>query len=256
MIRKDRGCSGNQNPSGSWNGRAGRAAIVLNVVAGAGEQAAEDALLADYLIRVRRAARRLPRGRREWVIGRAGDRIAMALDADDDDSSKVAAILTRLGEPQQLVESLDGHIPGNEARWADYLAVLLLVIGGIAFPPGWVGGAVLLWASPRWQLRERLIGTLIWPGGLACFWILVSRPIIAGTSGFVWHAYTPLVPQNSAPLVSRTNDMPTGLFWVVLGVLVVVQAVVGIWLLRRARGPELSYPWDSATAPGGATDPS
>src|ERR1700745_3845598 len=99
--------------------------IVPDVGAGSGERVDEDALLADYLIRVRRAARRLPRGRREWVIGRAGDRIAMALDADHAAAPDVTAILTRLGAPQLLVQSVDGHVPGDEARWADYLAVLL-----------------------------------------------------------------------------------------------------------------------------------
>ncbi|MGN6677247.1 MAG: hypothetical protein ACTHKL_05630 [Streptosporangiaceae bacterium] len=219
--------------------------------AGAGGRAAEDALLADYLIRVRRAARRLPRARREWVIGRAGDRIAMALDADDDDTPGVMVVLTRLGEPQQLVQSLDGHIPGDEARWADYLAVLLLVIGGIAFPPGWVGGAVLLWASPRWRLSERLIGTLIWPGGLTGFWLLAIKSGMARTFGLTHAVFPALVPRVS---MSLATYRPNALFWLTLAVLVVVQAGVGIWLLRRARGPELSYPWDSVTAPGDETD--
>jgi hypothetical protein len=228
--------------------------IVPDVGAGSGGRVDEDALLADYLIRVRRAARRLPRGRREWVIGRAGDRIAMALDADHAAAPDVTAILTRLGEPQLLVQSVDGHVPGDEARWADYLAVLLLVIGGIAFLPIWIGGAVLLWASPRWQLRERLIGTLIWPGGLAGFWFLVTRSTLAGSFGSGWYAYSPLAPRLSAPLTNRIGYGPNSLFWLILGALMVVQSVVGIWLLRRARGPELRNPWDSVTAPADGTN--
>ncbi len=219
-----------------------------------GERTDEDALLADYLIRVRRAARRLPRGRREWVIGRAGDRIAIALDADQADAPDVSAILTRLGEPQELVQSLDGHVPGDEARWADYLAVLLLVIGGIAFLPVWVGGAVLLWASPRWRLRERVIGTLLWPGGLAGFWFLVTRSTLAGSFGWGWYASSPLMSRVSAPLTTRVDYAPHAIFWLILAVLIVVQAVAGIWLLRQARGPELRNPWDSVTAPGDGTD--
>jgi hypothetical protein len=230
------------------------AGIVANVGAGSGARADEDALLADYLIRVRRAARRLPRGRREWVIGRAGDRIAIALDADHADAPDMAAILTRLGEPQQLVQSVDGHVPGDEARWPEYLAVLLLVIGGIAFLPVWVGGAVLLWASPRWQLRERLIGTLIWPGGLAGFWFLVTRSTLAGSFGSGWYAYSPLAPRLSSPLTTGIGYRPNSLFWLILVALMAVQAVVGSWLLRRARGPELRNPWDSVTVPSDGTD--
>jgi len=225
--------------------------IVQDVDVAGGARADEDALLADYLIRVRRAARRLPRGRREWVIGRAGDRIAIALDADEADAPDVATILTRLGEPQELVQSVDGHVPGDEARWADYLAVLLLVIGGIVVLPAWVGGAVLLWASPRWQLRERLIGTLIWPGGLAGFWFLALRPSFARTFGLNRAVFPALVPQLS---MSLTSYRPSALFWFTLAALIVAQAVVGIWLLRQARGPELRTPWGSLTAPDGETD--
>ncbi|MDR2984740.1 MAG: hypothetical protein LBV34_07855 [Nocardiopsaceae bacterium] len=206
---------------------------------GSGERAEEDVLLADYLIRVRRAARRLPRARREWVIGRAGDRISVALDADDADAPDVAAILRRLGEPQRLVQSVDGHVPGNEARWADYLAGLLLGIGGIAFLPAWVGGAVLLWASPRWQLRERVIGTLIWPGGLVGFWLLVTRPSIVGTFGLNRATFPALVPRLS---MSMASYRPNALFWLTLAALIVTEAATGIWLLRQARGPELSTP--------------
>jgi hypothetical protein len=219
----------------------------------------EDVLLANYLIRVRRAARRLPRDRREWVIGRAGDRIALALDAADDTGQAdgadvtpdVSAVLLRLGEPTELVQSLDGHVPGDEARWVEYLAVLLLVIGGLAYLPVWAGGAVLLWASPRWQLRERLTGTLIWPGGLAGFWFLATGTSLAPAFGLGWYSFG---PASSAPLASLRSLEPNMLFWLVATVLGVIQAIVGIWLLRQARAPELRYPWESVTGSGAGID--
>jgi hypothetical protein len=110
---------------------------------------------------------------------------------------------------------------------------------------------VLLWASPRWQLRERLIGTLVWPGGLAGFWLLAIRSSMARTFGLTHAVFPALVPRLS---MSLATYRPNALFWLTLAALVVVQAAVGIWLLRRARGPELSYPLDSLTAPGGGTD--
>ena len=182
----------------------------------------------------------------------------MALDAAEDTDvvighhvpPDVSAVLLRLGEPTELVQSLDGHVPGDEARWVEYLAVLLLVIGGLAFLPVWAGGAVLLWASPRWQLRERLTGTLIWPGGLAGFWFLATGTSLASAFGLGWYSFA---PTSSAPLVMSSQE-PNALFWIVAAALGVVQAVVGIWLLRQARGPELRYPWDSVTAPGAGTD--
>jgi hypothetical protein len=228
----------------------------------AGERVDDDAQLANYLIRVRRAARRLPRDRREWVIGRAGDWIAAALDTEDlvagdaedtEDTARddVTAVLTRLGDPRQLVQAMDGHIPGDEARWPDHLAVLLLVIGGLAFLPAWVGGVVLLWASSRWRLKERLIGTLIWPGGLAGFWFLVTGPSVARTFGLGLVSFPALTPRLSLSLASYR---PNALFWLTLAVLTAAEAIVGIWLIRRARSPELLWPWESVRAPGAGTD--
>jgi hypothetical protein len=45
--------------------------------------------------------------------------------------------------------------------------VLLLLLGGFLIGLGWLAGVALLWASPRWDTRDKLLGTLIWPGGLA-----------------------------------------------------------------------------------------
>lgn len=50
----------------------------------------------------------------------------------------------------------------------ELVAVVLLLIGGIVLPVlGWVIGVVLLWASAQWTMRDKLIGTLVVPGGLA-----------------------------------------------------------------------------------------
>jgi hypothetical protein len=47
------------------------------------------------------------------------------------------------------------------------LTIALLLVGGFAFSFGWLVGAVLLWLSDAWTIREKLVGTLVVPGGLA-----------------------------------------------------------------------------------------
>jgi hypothetical protein len=37
----------------------------------------------------------------------------------------------------------------------------------VLLPPVWVVGVVLLWHSRAWTLRDKLVGTLVVPGGLA-----------------------------------------------------------------------------------------
>ena len=45
--------------------------------------------------------------------------------------------------------------------------MILLPLGGFAIGVGWLVGVVLLWSSRLWTTREKLIGTLIVPGGIA-----------------------------------------------------------------------------------------
>lgn len=49
----------------------------------------------------------------------------------------------------------------------EILAILLLLVGGLIAGIGWLAGLILLWTSPRWRVSDKLLGTLIWPGGLA-----------------------------------------------------------------------------------------
>ena len=50
----------------------------------------------------------------------------------------------------------------------EILAVCLLLIGGALVPAiGWLAGVALLWASRAWTIGDKLLGTLVVPGGLA-----------------------------------------------------------------------------------------
>jgi hypothetical protein len=45
-------------------------------------------------------------------------------------------------------------------------------------PLVWVIGVVLLWRSPAWTVRDKLIGTLIVPGGLAFVFYVVINAVL------------------------------------------------------------------------------
>jgi hypothetical protein len=54
----------------------------------------------------------------------------------------------------------------------------LLLLGGIVLPLlGWLVGVFLLWASPVWSPRDKWLGTLVLPGGLAGAVILPLFPV-------------------------------------------------------------------------------
>jgi hypothetical protein len=51
--------------------------------------------------------------------------------------------------------------------WQETVAIVLLLAGGFLWGVGWLVGVVLLWLSDVWTVREKLLGTLVVPGGLA-----------------------------------------------------------------------------------------
>jgi hypothetical protein len=117
------------------------------------------------------------------VITQVGDRLADALEADDggtpdarsDARSDVRAAVARLGEPKDVVLAVDGHVPGTEASWLEYAAVLLVLAGGVLWRAAWLVGLTLLWVSPRWRWPDKLLATLVWPGGLIVANLLAGR---------------------------------------------------------------------------------
>lgn len=113
----------------------------------------------------------------------------------------------------------------------ELVTVLLLTLGSLLFPVlGWLVGAVMLWTSKRWRLGEKLLGTLVWPGGFLPVVYLAMMPArTCVTNGSISRDGT------------VTSEMScTGMALpLVLGIPVLVLAllapvVMGIVLYRRA----------------------
>ncbi|QNE46114.1 hypothetical protein F1C58_03760 [Glaciihabitans sp. INWT7] len=102
----------------------------------------------------------------------------------------------------------------SEKRWYVVVTTVLLEFGGLVVPlAGWVAGIMLLWASPLWTRREKLIATTAPAAvGLVLFGLLA----LVGSDFAVWHALT----------------------LVALGGTIIASIVIGIVLSRRA--------WDRA----------
>ena len=62
------------------------------------------------------------------------------------------------------------HTPNRgktEPGWVEVGALIMLLVGGLVLPViGWVIGIVLLWTSNVWNVRDKVIGTIFFPGGL------------------------------------------------------------------------------------------
>src|SRR5207245_827411 len=125
-----------------------------------------DRMVANYLRRLRWAARGLPRARRRELLNEISGHIAEAREAAPaapDQGRGVRALLARLGDPRDIVREAGGPVLASRPSGLEIAAVILLLIGGFVFLIGWVVGFVLLWTSPRWRWTDKLLGTLVWP---------------------------------------------------------------------------------------------
>jgi hypothetical protein len=126
-----------------------------------------------------------------------------------------------------MTEAGDGTTGrGAVSRWA----LVLLTLGSLVSWVGWVGGVLLLWASDRWTRRDKLLGTLVLPGGLLPAWAFARGPATT--------TCVSLVTGSGASIPRTCDPMPLPLPMMVLAqtVLVlaplVVVAVLG-WRVRR-----------------------
>lgn len=189
-------------------------------------------LAADYLERLRRAGRGLPAGRRRELLAEIEGHLSEAIEPGASDAQALT-VLDRLGEPEAIIAA---EMPPPEeaperrgvAEWA---AIILLPFGGFIFGVGWVVGLILLWSSRAWTTRDKWIGTLVIPGGLAT--ALVVGLIVGGTTTKQYCSGFPGGVQhctNTGGSSTGSNVLGIALF----AVLVLAPIASAIYLARRA----------------------
>jgi hypothetical protein len=135
-----------------------------------------DKLVEDYLDRLELELAEFPPARRRELVQEISEHIAEARAALEPESeADVRNLLDRMGDPADIAAEARGVREEPAARPVarhssalDIAALVLLLIGGIVLPVvGWLAGVVLLWISDSWTTNEKLVGTLVVPGGLA-----------------------------------------------------------------------------------------
>jgi hypothetical protein len=203
-------------------------------------------LAQDYLQRLRRAGRGLPPERRHELVNEIAAHLAEAI-APGASEQEARDAVQRLGSPREIVEAERPDRPGsaNPPGRREWATVILLPLGGFVLGVGWLAGVALLWSSRLWTTREKLIGTLIVPGGIATALLVV---VLTATK----HRCTSLTSTN--PLVnpavhctpSTGSSGVTTAWQIALIVLCTLGPILSaVYLTRRARersgfiGPEL-----------------
>jgi hypothetical protein len=188
----------------------------------------DNELVADYLSQLRRAARTLPRERRNELLDEIGTHIAEARAAG---AMPLWGVLDALGDPAEIAAAAGAGQRTDRLDWQEIAAVALLLGGGFIFLIGWFAGLVLLWSSPRWRWPDKLLGTLVWPGGYAG--LLFSGALLA-TGGPV-QACSGAVGKPMTCTSAGSGGLPTWAGMVLLVVAVAGPAAMAIRLVVSGR---------------------
>jgi hypothetical protein len=160
-----------------------------------------DDAVADYLSELDQALAGLPRSRRREVIDQLAARIVVeragGMSADE--------LVARVGEPADIAAAARARfgLGPDPSSWREVATLFALPAGGLIVPGvGWIAGVVLLWMSDAWSTRDKLIGTLVIPGGLLTPFALLSY-LTLGPAGIALLAMLFVAPILSAFYLAR-----------------------------------------------------
>lgn len=193
-------------------------------------------LAADYLERLRRSGRGLPPGRLRELAAEIEGHLSEAIDPSASDAQALA-VLDKLGEPEAIIaaETSDAEElpPRRETR--EWAAIILLLLGGFIVGIGWIVGLVLLWSSRAWSARDKWIGTLVIPGGLATS-VFIGLIAIGGAAPKQVCKGIAGGPQHCSSAVGQVGQStPSSVLGVVVFVVLVLAPIAtSVYLARRA----------------------
>jgi uncharacterized membrane protein len=186
---------------------------------------------AAYLGRLRRAARPLPRDAQRELLSDIEAHLHEAIDGEMSEA-EVLSTLDRLGSPEEIVAAqLSDAVGSSNATKGthEWAAIILLLLGGFAIGIGWLIGLILLWSSRAWTTVDKLIGTLVIPGGLASVLLVAvlaaSKEICSGGPG---------QPTRCTGGPSTAHHV---LQIALVAIFVLAPIATAIYLSRRARPP-------------------
>jgi hypothetical protein len=195
-----------------------------------------DQLIEDYLAALQKAAAVLPADQRGELVNDIREHIEVSLAEPSTSGEKAPAeqrvreLLDRIGTPSEIIAAIG--LPGESSvrmRLNEVSAVVLLLFGGFVFVMGWFAGLALLWTSDRWKVRDKLIGTLLLPGGL------FGSALVVGSVGVF------STPQTCTGVRSASNctigGVPVWLDLMTSVVLAVAPIATSIYLSIRAHTP-------------------
>jgi hypothetical protein len=149
-------------------------------------------LVSAYLDRLREAAAELPPKVRAPLLDDIGAHLAEVLGPAAGEA-QTRQVLDELGTPEEIVvaavaESGGATTPARTGGTSAYDVItgFVLLLGGFVVPVlGWFIGVAMLWNGPRWNAREKWVGTATWPVAV----LLGAAGVFAWANGYgAWAA--------------------------------------------------------------------
>ena len=198
-----------------------------------------DRLVDDYLARLDAALAGVPTERHREIMEEIQAHLAAAVEAAPGDEPALREALDRLGEPEEIAaEARDRPAAPPEPTaprrgWLESAAIVLLLVGGFLGGFGWLAGVALLWMSDVWRVRDKVIGTLVLPGGLA-----LPAVLLVGIGTSVGEVTSCTGGSGEAAVCTTTGGTPgweQALLLAALVLAVVLPIATAAYLTRRSR---------------------
>ncbi|HUY74296.1 MAG TPA: hypothetical protein VMW11_07275 [Candidatus Dormibacteraeota bacterium] len=205
-----------------------------------------DRLVSDYLQRLDAALAGVSPDRRDEIVGEIRSHIQEQRGAlPDETDADVYNLLERVGEPYALAaaarsESSAPLEPVSARSRVGAVEILALVLTPLIWPVG----VILLWTSSAWNTRDKLIATLVPPGGylglLVAFSILefaaFSSVTVSSCGGSITDSHGNVINQactGPAPPPGWEQALITIAAVGVAVILLLLPVLVGIYMARR-----------------------
>ena len=189
-----------------------------------------DKLVRRYMAHLDAALRGVEASRRQEILAEVHGHIQEGRTGlDPDDAASVRTLLDRVGDPAAIAAEAGAPPPGSR-RW-DAWAPWLIIFGPVASGLGWIAGMLILWTSPTWNQRDKLIATFVPPAGLVAlfFGLVATLRAAAGCSGHV------LALHASAGCTTRGVTLPLGVAILLVVAGLAAHLLPPIHLMRTCR---------------------
>jgi len=129
-----------------------------------------DKLVQRYMAQLDAALQGVDASRREEILAELHEHIEQGRDRlETDDAADVRTLLARVGDPAAI--AAEAGAPSPDSRRWDAWAPWLIIFGPVAGGLGWIAGIAILWTSPTWSKRDKLVATFVSPAGLVALFI-------------------------------------------------------------------------------------